>query len=185
MAGEGSGSGKEEGTAVVTLHARGDYLWLAGGGAIWDPIISSGKESNSLAEVEQDLEELKIDEPVLPPISLPAPPASSTNDSALPIPTEIDQIFYLALLHYLTHFLQKTPAQLPLPASTIYSSLLPLRPAYLSTNLTGWEIKKSSYKKLQGIFKDAGKRGLLGTKEMKGVLVVTSVDWKHKEYVLS
>ena len=165
----------------MTLHARGDYLWLAGGGGMWEPIVASGKGVGQ--EVEEELEELKIDEPVLPPISLPTPPASSADDSAPPTPTEIDQIFYLALLHYLFSVLQKTPAQLPLPASTIYSSLLPLRPAYISTNLSAWEIKKSGYKKLQGIFRDANKRGLVGTKEMKGVLVVTSVDWKHKEYV--
>ena len=174
--------GEKEGTAVVTLHARGDFLWIAGGGGKWEAISSSGRETPVLP-VEKELEELKIDEPTAPPLALPTPPAPTSSSNTTPTPSEIDQIFYHALLSYLFNVLQKTPTQLPLPASTIYSSLLPLRPAYISDHLPEWEIKKSGYKKLGGIFKEAGKRGVLGSKEMKGVLVVTSVEWAHKEYV--
>jgi translation initiation factor 2D len=67
----------------------------------------------------------------------------------------------------------------PLPASSLYSQyVLPFRPASSSSDI---DIKRSSFKKLTPWLKSLGKEGLLGIKEMKGDILVLSVNPNHAE----
>ncbi|KAI5481139.1 protein of eukaryotic translation initiation factor SUI1 family [Pseudohyphozyma bogoriensis] len=168
---------ERQGKAIATLHARGDYLWKMGSG-------------NSLPQ----LESLSIDSPDSPPASTsstsagPPPPAPTTtetpsepaNDAATPT-TLSPEAHSATLLAALLLALRTSPppsSSLPLTAAALYAShVLPFRPAAVPGNAA--EVKKSSYKNVKGMFKAVAKTGVLSVKEMKGDLVVVSIDAKH------
>lgn len=104
---------------------------------------------------------------------------ASTSEIPAELSTaEVDTALQQALLLSLKA-LARTPASFPMPASSIYSShILPNRPASAGA---GVEIKKSSYKKLAGLMKVATKNSWIVTKEVKGELMVMSVNGEHPE----
>ncbi|KAI9275983.1 hypothetical protein BY458DRAFT_489044 [Sporodiniella umbellata] len=64
----------------------------------------------------------------------------------------------------------------PVSASSFYSAyVMPSRPI----GAEAVDIKRSSWKKLQKFMKAVEKTGLLKTKEQRGELVITSVQWSH------
>lgn len=68
-----------------------------------------------------------------------------------------------------------------MPASSLYSTyILPYRPAGTPPKA---DIKASGYKKLTAMMKQANKSGVLTTKEVKGELLVMSVNGEHAECV--
>lgn len=66
-----------------------------------------------------------------------------------------------------------------MPASSLYSTyILPYRPAGTPPSV---DIKKSSFKKLAALMKQVVKAGVVTTKEVKGELLVLSVNGEHAE----
>lgn len=101
--------------------------------------------------------------------------------SILPCFAEIDAFlrtsFYQALQFKLT---PKHPAELlPMAASTLYSNyILPSRPIDVGSEV---DVKHSSWKKVAKFFKVMEKSGIIKTKEQRGELYVTGIDWQHQE----
>ncbi|BGO95274.1 hypothetical protein NBRC10512_003037 [Rhodotorula toruloides] len=177
---------ERKGKAVITLHARGDYLW-ATGSAVDAPLPERTAEpastNDSAESLADNLASSTLDDSSAPTkaddASAPTGSASSTELS----PSDVDQILLNALLLAICTSL--STAQFPLPASLLYSShILPARPATLLSTPAGpgaAEIKKSSFKKLDRLIKAAVKKGYITAKEMKGEWVVQSVNAKHAD----
>lgn len=161
------GKGVDEGKAVITLHARGDWLWHAGGERALAPIpLEDGVKLGGLTLEEAPTETVEVQEE-----------PGDARDAPLS-PEDVDVILRNALLLLIK---RNPPTEFPLPASAVYSSLLPLRPHFVTPALC--DIKKSSFKKIAPLMKVASKAGLLVTKEIKGELMVMSINAEHPEYV--
>ncbi|GAA5903985.1 hypothetical protein JCM5296_002473, partial [Sporobolomyces johnsonii] len=169
----------KKGKAVLTLHARGDFLWTSGSGVEASPLSSPSAPtdpSSAPGSTHGDRDEVS---------SLSADVAATSLDSSPPpppsadlSPAEVDALLYSALLLCIRS-LSSSPNLFPMTASTLYSShILPSRPA--GTPPTA-DLKKSSYKKLQAFMKEGKKRGLLVTKEVKGEVLVMSVNGTHPD----
>ncbi|BGP51435.1 hypothetical protein JCM10450v2_007377 [Rhodotorula kratochvilovae] len=171
--------GEKKGKAVVTLHARGDFLWNAGSG-IDAPLPPASRGSTSPAAPAEadalaaDLASSSLDTPA----AEPSPSASSSGTTAELTPAEVDSALFTALLVALSTTLPS--ASLPLPASLLYSShILPCRPS--SGPGAAAEVKKSTFKKLDRFVRAAAKKGWIATKEVKGEIVVVGVNAAHPD----
>lgn len=188
---------EKKGKAVVTLHARGDYLWAAGSGVdapLPPPPPSSASSSSSsksapaarAPEVDDLAENLASSslapasaKVLRPEATPPASASASASASAELTPAEVDATLLDALLLAISTTLSSS-ATFPLPASLLYSShILPSRPA--SGPGATAEVKKGSFKKLDRLVKAAAKKGWLATKEVKGEVVVVGVNAAHPD----
>lgn len=154
---------EEEGKAVNTLHVRGDWLYSLANGKHAEKVIIPEENSSTLAD-------LTLDDPI------PEMTVESVVVMSVVAPAEVDIILRNALLLLLS---KKSLQALPIPASALYSLLLPYRPHYINPSLT--DIKKSSYKKTSAFFKAATGAGLMLTKEIKGELMIMSINIEHPE----
>ncbi|GAA5969333.1 hypothetical protein JCM21900_002814 [Sporobolomyces salmonicolor] len=168
----------KKGKAVLTLHARGDFLWTSGSGVEASPLSSASAATDPFSAPastngDGEVSSLSADVAATSLDSSPPPPPSADLS-----PTEVDSLLNSALL-LSVRSLSSSPNLFPMTASTLYSShILPARPA--GTPLTA-DLKKSTYKKLQAFMKEGKKRGLLVTKEVKGEVLVMSVNGKHPD----
>ncbi|GAA6053748.1 hypothetical protein JCM3770_005098 [Rhodotorula araucariae] len=175
--------GEKKGKAVITLHARGDYLWNVGSG-VDAPLPPPATPSTSgraavppPADTDTDTDTLasRVASSSLADGPASERPADATAELA---PGEVDSALFSALLVALSTTLPAAP--LPLPASLLYSAhILPCRPA-TGPGATA-EVKKSTFKKLDRLVKAAAKKGWLATKEVKGEVVVVSINAAHPD----
>ncbi|ORY72895.1 hypothetical protein BCR35DRAFT_307416 [Leucosporidium creatinivorum] len=170
-----------KGKAAITLHARGDYLWAAGSGVEASPLAeaSPSKASKSSTGAEDDLSA------TLASTSISTEAASTSTPTADPsaelTPQDVDTLLRNALLLSISTILRKPSSSklFPMPASSLYSTyILPYRPAGTPPSS---DIKKSSFKKLAALMKQAVKAGVVTTKEVKGELLVLSVNGEHAD----
>ncbi|GAA5930691.1 Tma64p [Sporobolomyces koalae] len=161
----------KKGKAVLTLHARGDYLWESGSKLI---AITAGSTPPSSSRPSTPP----------PPASTSAPTnvtdlstsLASTSIAADLTPSEVDQILHSSILLTVQTL---APSAYPIPASSFYSShILPNR---LATCPPQADLKKSSYKKLTALIKFAHKKGWLVAKEVRGEMVVMSGNTSNRE----
>jgi translation initiation factor 2D len=104
----------------------------------------------------------------------PAPSDHTPTSSSQPLTAqEISTLLTLALLQSLSNL---SPAQFPIPASTLYSAhVLPNRPAYIpKEQREDVVVGKSEWKKVSKWFKEVGKEGIVKVKESKGEVMVVS-----------
>lgn len=163
-------------SSCVQLHARGDHLWALGSGVEASPLntepSSRSHKSPAPPTTTDDLSSTLAETTLTP---------SSSSTSPDLTPQEVDTLLRNALLLSISTVLSKpSNAKLfPLPASSIYSTyILPYRPAGTPPSA---DIKKSSFKKLAALMKQASKAGVVVTKEVKGELLVMSVNGEHAE----
>ncbi|GAA5888269.1 hypothetical protein JCM6882_008562 [Rhodosporidiobolus microsporus] len=204
---EDGGTGK--GKAVVTLHARGDFLWQSGSQLDASPLVplssSSGSSARASSPSPPPVPPAPKSEPVgtaavtaaLASTSLADDADASTPAPAAPAaeltPSEVDSILLRALLLSIQTTLSASSSLFPMSASTLYSShILPLRPSLRVNPLSSTaEVKKSSWKKLDKFVKEVsappgGKKsskwaGLVQAKEVRGEWVVMGVNACHPE----
>ncbi|CAE6439388.1 unnamed protein product [Rhizoctonia solani] len=185
----------QKGKAVVTLHAARDALWTLG--SKQEP--PEGKQSEAAEApgtdivdgVTEAVEGVKLD-------------GMTEGDGAgeemvalerVPTAQEIEMMLRATALYALVRL---DGSSLPLPASTFYSShILPSRPARPTlpspneteqpldpkTFLSHLDIKHTSHKKLAPFLKTLEKDGILKLKDVRGELLVFSVDAKHPALV--
>ncbi|GAA6014443.1 hypothetical protein JCM10207_001608 [Rhodosporidiobolus poonsookiae] len=202
----GTGKGK----AVVTLHARGDFLWQSGSQTQSSPLPLATSSSSSppaasvSASASASAEDLST---ALSSTSLSAAPPPSSEPSAdapaaaAPVdlsPAQVDQILLSALLLAIRTSLSlpSSAALFPMSASTLYSSwVLPFRPSPSSPSAAPGadkaDLKRSSWKKLDRFVKEVGEgkggkgkgkgRGYVTAKEVRGEWVVTGVNAAHPD----
>ncbi|KAM0747852.1 hypothetical protein T439DRAFT_328520 [Meredithblackwellia eburnea MCA 4105] len=179
----------KKGKAVITLHARGDYLYKSGSESESGPVPPPSGSGDELAE---DVSKLELEPKSKGNGKKASKGESSRKDEAQGAPVEttgevsaesmspadVDQMFKTALLLSIKQTLSKSPSLFPMPASSLFSAhILPNRPAHLS----GIDIKKSSWKKLAPFIKAVAKLGWVTAKEVKGELVVMSVNGTHAD----
>ncbi|KAL8291415.1 hypothetical protein RQP46_002393 [Phenoliferia psychrophenolica] len=157
-----------KGKAVITLHARGDFLWKSGTGA-------GGVDATTSA-----LEAVSLDAPPPEATATTSTKPSEEAPSEALTPADVDLILRGALLLAIKTTLSKSTASFPMPASSLYSTyILPFRPAHAASA----DIKGSSFKKLAQFVKALAKAGYLTAKEVKGDLVVMNVNATHADVV--
>ena len=160
----------------MQLHARGDFLWTSGSGEDQSPIKTD--EPDAAEPLSATLASTTLDATSTPPpvASDPAPATASTDADLTP--AQVDAVLRTALLLAIRTTLAKQASTLlPMPASSLYSSyVLPYRPAGSTLDL-----KRSSHKKLAGFVKSVAKEGILAAKEVKGEMLVMSVNAEHVE----
>ncbi|KAK4051480.1 hypothetical protein OIO90_004694 [Microbotryomycetes sp. JL221] len=168
-----------KGKAVMTLHARGDFLWASGSGeqqTLAEPssLDSVGREKEKPSERKDSESELASQ---LSSTKLDSQPASETAELS---GADVDKILRNALLLAISQTLSKDGSLFPMTASTLYSTyVLPNRPVGTPASA---DIKKSAtWKKLANFMKSMTKEGLITTKEMRGELTVTGVNGDHKD----
>ncbi|GAA5982541.1 hypothetical protein JCM5350_006108 [Sporobolomyces pararoseus] len=160
----------KKGKAVITLHARGDYLWQTGS---TKSTQAPPPTSIQPQEEEPETESLSTN---LATTSLVVDDDDDDKPEEL-TPSQVDQILYQSILFSIS---QLSQTSYPIPASSFYSSqILPNRPA--STPSVSVDLKKSSYKKLSGLIKFATKKGWLVSKEVRGELVIMSGNKEHED----
>lgn len=155
-----------KGKAVITLHARGDYLWESGSKTVQSPLDQTLSTSTSTSTSTSS-----SSRPRSPTPRAPSPPTTRLDSISISslTPSQVDQLLHNALLLTLSTL---PPTSYPIPASSLYSShILPNRPAHTDPC---YDLKKSSYKKLSGLIKYAGKKGWLVSKEVRGEIIVMS-----------
>ncbi|KAG8739754.1 hypothetical protein FRC11_000566, partial [Ceratobasidium sp. 423] len=185
----------QKGKAVVTLHAAGDALWALG--SKQEP--PEGKHPDALEARMTDIvdgateavEGVKLDgetegDGVRKEVAAP---------ERVPTTQETETILRATTLYALARL---DVSSLPLPASTFYSSHIlpsrPTRPTLPSSNetehpldpktfLSHLDIKHTSHKKLAPFLKTFEKDGILKLKDVRGELLVFSVDAKHPALV--
>ncbi|KEP52001.1 translation initiation factor SUI1 [Rhizoctonia solani 123E] len=184
----------QKGKAVVTLHAAGDALWALGSKK--EP--PEGKQSEGDAPVAEALdgaaeavERLKLDGEVEGDTG----GEETATPQRVPTAQEIETTLRMSTLHALARL---DTASLPIPASTFYSShILPSRPARPTlpssneaeqpidpkTFLSHLDIKHTPHKKLASFLKTFEKDGILKLKDVRGELLLFSVDTKHPALV--
>ncbi|CAE6442338.1 unnamed protein product [Rhizoctonia solani] len=179
----------QKGKAVVTLHAAGDALWALGS----KQEAPEGKQqeavvTDDIGGVTEAVEGVKLDGE-----------AETKEEAATPerVPTaqEIETTLRATTLYALSRL---DTASLPLPASTFYSSHIlssrPARPMLPSSNeaeqpidpktfLSHLDIKHTPHKKLAPFLKTIEKDGIIKLKDVRGELLVFSVDAKHPALV--
>ncbi|KAF8937533.1 hypothetical protein BGZ58_002564 [Dissophora ornata] len=121
---------------------------------------------------ENDVSDTKVEQPEGP------------AEEAIVLSTdEVDKYLQEALLQVLKFKITEATSKelLPLNASTLYSSyVLPNRAPGRAAEA---DIKKSSWKKMAKWLKAVEKQDLIKCKEIKGELVLHSVNWKHPQLV--
>ncbi|CAE7195052.1 unnamed protein product, partial [Rhizoctonia solani] len=185
----------QKGKAVVTLHAAGDALWALGSKQEPPEGNRPAADTASLADVvdgvSEALEGAKLDGD--------AQKESASEELVAPerVPTsqEIETTLRSTTLYALARL---DTASLPIPASTFYSSHIlpsrPARPTIPSSNdaeqhidpkifLSHLDIKHTPHKKLAPFLKTFEKDGILKLKDVRGELLVFSVDAKHPALV--
>ncbi|CAE6515768.1 unnamed protein product [Rhizoctonia solani] len=181
----------QKGKATVTLHAAGDTLWALG--SKQEPPEGKQPEADitpvagAVDGVTEALEGVKLDGEA---------DGDSIGEKAAvteraPTAQEIETTLRATTLYALARL---DAASLPLPASTLYSShILPSRPARPTvpssnateqpidpkTFLSHLDIKHTPHKKLAPFLKTFEKDGILKLKDVRGELLVFSVDAKH------
>ncbi|CAE6427377.1 unnamed protein product [Rhizoctonia solani] len=182
----------QKGKAVITLHATHDALWAMG--SKQEP--PEGKQPEAVAltpDVVDGVTEIvkgvnldgQTEQGESPTVGEAASPERA------PTAQEIDTVLRSTALYALARV---DASSLPLPASTFYSShVLPSRPArpiLPQTNETDQpidpklfishlDIKHTSHKKLATFLKTFEKDGILKLKDVRGELLVFSIDAKH------
>jgi translation initiation factor 2D len=156
-------SGRDEllktntGTAVITLHARGDYLWESG------------------SKLELTSSSIKPSIPMPIPTESPTSVVEEEQDSLTR--DQVDEILHRSILLTISTL---PTSNYPIPASSFYSShILPNRPLLLTSSNV--DLKKSNYKKLQQLIKYCHKQGWLVSKEVRGELLIMSGNQKHQD----
>ncbi|GAA6060802.1 hypothetical protein JCM10212_000575, partial [Sporobolomyces blumeae] len=178
----------KKGKAVLTLHARGDFLWNSGSKVEQRRISSEPRSSSPAPSTASSSAKDSVDEAAaalastkLTPSQARAPEPQDSPDSspaAPPTPAEVDEILHDAVLRSIQLVAATSP--FPLPASSFYSShILPNRPVHVVPAQT--DLKKSSYKKLSGLVKVAQKKGWLTSKDVKGETLIMSVNASHPD----
>ncbi|GJN93815.1 hypothetical protein Rhopal_006873-T1 [Rhodotorula paludigena] len=185
------GDGEKKGKAVITIHARGDFLWQSGSGIEADLPPVREREPTA-AELADELAASSLDDGAEPAASAsssaaappaPAPPSSSTEPAPTATsdlsPADVDALLLSSLLQALSSTLPS--ASFPLPASLLYSAhILPSRPASVPRDAI--ELKRSaSFRKLDRLVKAAVKRGWIAAKETRGEWVVVGVNEGHED----
>ncbi|KAH9814709.1 hypothetical protein DFH28DRAFT_970915 [Melampsora americana] len=163
------------GKAVVTIHAKDDFLWQSGSKS--PPVelkLDTGTdvtgekilEDPSQAELCQEVQSLELQPAVVP-----------QKSPSLKLPTDdVDNILHNALRRCMV---DEPPSALPMPASAFYSNyILPLRPHDCPKTVG---VKDSSFKTLLKWLKAMQKKELLVVKEERkgGELMVCSLNLKH------
>ncbi|RUS22292.1 hypothetical protein BC937DRAFT_89765 [Endogone sp. FLAS-F59071] len=174
-----------KGKAVHIIHVYKDHLWAMGTKA--DPPDLTEMPVQGELEEEDVADGTEALKPVDGVGEAEAPPTGNADEEAKTEVSrklstdEIDALlrtsFYQALQFKLT---PKHPAELfPMPASTLYSTyLLPSRPIDVGSEV---DVKRSSWKKVAKFFKVMEKSGIIKTKEQRGEIYVTGIDWQHKD----
>jgi len=160
------------GKAVVTLHAIGDHLWLAGSQESAQPLAGSSRAASGQAAPAKDAQV-----PDVGALAIDDGPVASSSSAPLPA-KEVDAILRTALLYAIANTLPRQPKDYPITASTLVSAhILPARPAHCDPDQVDF---KHASKKLSPWIKAMTKEGLISSKEMKE-LVITSVNAQHKD----
>ncbi|KAF8755133.1 Translation initiation factor SUI1 [Rhizoctonia solani] len=187
----------QKGKAVITLHATGDALWALG--SKQEPPEGNQPEAaapttDSVDGMTKAVEDVKLDG------EIEQDGASTQAVTSERVPSAQDSAEIEILLRSTTLYaLARVDASaLPLPASTFYSShILPSRPARPilpqsnetdepidpKTFLSHLDIKHTSHKKLAPFLKGFEKDGILKLKDVRGELLIFSVDTKHPALV--
>ncbi|GAB1520951.1 hypothetical protein RhiTH_004040 [Rhizoctonia solani] len=187
----------QKGKAVITLHATGDALWALG--SKQEPPEGNQPEAaapttDSVDGMTKAVEDVKLDG------EIEQDGASTQAVTSERVPSAQDSAEIEILLRSTTLYaLARVDASaLPLPASTFYSShILPSRPARPTlpqsnetdepidpkTLLSHLDIKHTSHKKLAPFLKGFEKDGILKLKDVRGELLIFSVDTKHPALV--
>ncbi|GAA5827820.1 hypothetical protein JCM11251_007689 [Rhodosporidiobolus azoricus] len=204
---EDGGTGK--GKAVVTLHARGDFLWQSGSQISASALVplSSSSPSSAVSSrspspastpkaTDTDGAVEQTTSTVASATLSPTTPASEPPAELTPPDVDLILLRALCLVIRTTLSSPTSSALFPMSSSTLYSShILPSRPALSQSPLsTTAEVKKSSWKKLDKFVKevsaaqggkkgkDGGKwAGLVQAKEVRGDWVVLGVNREHPE----
>ncbi|ELU42300.1 eukaryotic translation initiation factor SUI1 family protein [Rhizoctonia solani AG-1 IA] len=187
----------QKGKAVITLHATGDALWALG--SKQEPPEGNQPEAaapttDSVDGMTKAVEDVKLDG------EIEQDGASTQAVTSERVPSAQDSAEIEILLRSTTLYaLARVDASaLPLPASTFYSShILPSRPARPilpqsnetdepidpKTFISHLDIKHTSHKKLAPFLKGFEKDGILKLKDVRGELLIFSVDTKHPALV--
>ncbi|QRV92723.1 translation initiation factor SUI1 [Ceratobasidium sp. AG-Ba] len=188
----------QKGKAVITLHAAGDTLWAMG--SKQEP--PEGKVETSVRDGEVDE---MVDEVAKLDVGESGDGASVTEETTisrgrLPTAQEVETTLRGTTLYALSKL---DPSSLPMPASTLYSShILPSRPARPvlpespsasdaadsgpldpKVFLAHLDIKHTPQKKLAPFLKMIEKDGIIKLKDVRGELLVFSVDAEHPALV--
>ncbi|CAE6440089.1 unnamed protein product, partial [Rhizoctonia solani] len=184
----------QKGKAVITLHATGDALWALG--SKQEPPEGNQPEAaaptiGSVDGVTTAVEDVKLDGE----IEQGEASTQAVTSERVPSAQEIEILLRSTTLYALARV---DASALPLPASTFYSShILPSRPARPTlpqsnetdepidpkTLLSHLDIKHTSHKKLAPFLKGFEKDGILKLKDVRGELLIFSVDTKHPALV--
>ncbi|KAG0371062.1 hypothetical protein BC939DRAFT_421334 [Gamsiella multidivaricata] len=108
-------------------------------------------------------------------------PIEAVEEAIVLSAEEVDKYLHEALLYVLKFKITEAVAKelLPMNASTFYSSyVLPNRACGKAAEA---DIKKSSWKKLAKWLKTVEKQDLIKCKDVKGELILLSVNWSHPE----
>ncbi|CUA73336.1 Eukaryotic translation initiation factor 2D [Rhizoctonia solani] len=187
----------QKGKAVVTLHAAGDVLWALGSKQEppegRQPETDPAPVADIVDGVAAAVEDVKLDgEAEGEAVGGATTPERIPTAQELP---EIEATLWATTLYALARL---DAASLPLPASTFYSSHIlpsrPARPTLPSSNeaedpidpkvfLSHLDIKHTPHKKLASFLKTFEKDGILKLKDVRGELLVFSVDAKHPALV--
>lgn len=192
-----------KGKAVHIIHVYHDHLWAMGDKSeppelehISDdeyeeedgeeeegtrddaPKTTGSVASHPTAHAEADEDEKEEEEK--PPLSAEGNPCATLSGlwRSYLFP-DTDAILQQALLQGL--LFKMTPdgaqTQLPMSASNFFSSIvLPSRPRGFGSDA---DLKRSSWKKLNKFIKTMEKQKILKTKDQRGDLIVTSVNWTY------
>ncbi|KAL5632360.1 hypothetical protein ACGC1H_005357 [Rhizoctonia solani] len=185
----------QKGKAVVTLHAAGDALWALG--SKQEP--PEGKQPEGEAAPVADAVDGAAE--AVERIKLDGEAGGDTRGEEaatlerVPTAQEIEATLRMSTLYALARL---DTTSLPIPASTFYSShILPSRPARPTlpssseteqhidpkTFLSHLDIRHTSHKKLASFLKTFEKDGILKLKDVRGELLLFSVDAKHPALV--
>ncbi|ORY95679.1 hypothetical protein BCR43DRAFT_493418 [Syncephalastrum racemosum] len=175
-----------KGKAVHIIHVYHDHLWAMGDKSE-PPELETISDDEYEEEEGEDEEDGRDDASKMKAPSASAPPANEEADKEVleeeekpPLSAQdTDSILQQALLQGL--LFKMTPdgsqAQLPMSASNFFSSIvLPSRPRGFGSDA---DLKRSSWKKLNKFLKTMEKQKILKTKDQRGELVVTSVNWTY------
>ncbi|KAM0786179.1 hypothetical protein ACM66B_006986 [Microbotryomycetes sp. NB124-2] len=177
-----------KGKAVMTLHARGDFLWASGSGE--QPLgadqaadSQAPPTSSKKAGKQKQTKSASNEQTASNDDDNLADKLAATSIESAPAQLDgpaVDRILRNALLLAIAQTLSRDSSLFPMTASTLYSShVLPNRPA--GTPPTA-DIKKSAaWKKLANFIKAMTKEGLLTSKEVRGELMVTAVNGSHAD----
>ncbi|RUP46428.1 hypothetical protein BC936DRAFT_146970 [Jimgerdemannia flammicorona] len=179
-----------KGKAVLIIHVYKDHLWAMGSKAdppdLTDVPVQGDAEEDEEEVAEgrnvSDTTERTGESEVASAGIVEAGAETELSESSKKLSTdEVDAFLRTSLYHALMFKLTpKHPAELlPMSASMLYSSyILPSRPVGVGSEV---DVKRSSWKKVAKFFKAMEKSGILKTKEQRGEIYVTGVNWQHNE----